>query len=81
MNILRENPSLEASPSLPKERRKAEYLYIEAEEDHVANQDPEGSRWQPRLVYVHEGVKGRTDVVYVTTSKRSWRWESSNCRV
>ncbi|HLS00552.1 MAG TPA: UPF0236 family protein, partial [Beutenbergiaceae bacterium] len=39
----------------PKEKRRVRYLYVDADEDHVANQD--GPRWQPRLVYVHEGVE------------------------
>ena len=27
-----------------------------ADEDHVSDQDPERSRWQPGLAYVHEGM-------------------------
>lgn len=37
-------------------KRRLPYLFIQADEDHVANQD--GPRWQPRLVTVHEGVEG-----------------------
>lgn len=38
----------------PKKKRNVQYLFIEADEDHVASQ--EGTAWQPRLVYVHEGI-------------------------
>lgn len=31
---------------------------MEADEDHVANQDLEGSHWQLCLVYVHDGLEG-----------------------
>lgn len=58
MNALRENSNWEAAWSRPDEKRQVEYLYVEADEDHVPNQDPQGSHWQPRLVYVHEGVEG-----------------------
>lgn len=37
-------------------KRRLRYVFIQADEDHVANQD--GPRWQPRLVTVHEGVEG-----------------------
>lgn len=40
------------------ERRQVKHLYVEADEDHVPNQDPEGARWQPRLLYIHEGLEG-----------------------
>lgn len=36
--------------------RRVRYLFVQADEDHVANQ--KGPRWQPRLVTVHEGVQG-----------------------
>ncbi len=57
MNTLRKNQSLEASQSRPKKQRQVEYLYVEADEDHIPNQDSEGAHWQPRLVYVHEGLE------------------------
>lgn len=56
MNALRENPNWEADWTKPKEKRQVKYLYVEADEDHVPNQAPEGANWQPRLVYVHEGL-------------------------
>src|SRR5690606_35812473 len=37
-------------------RRQLPYLFIQADEDHVSNQN--GAKWQPRLVTVHEGVEG-----------------------
>lgn len=41
-------------PILPKpERKKVTTLYIEADEDHVANQ--KGRSFEARLVYIHEG--------------------------
>ena len=40
--------------SAPKKRLP--YLFIQADEDHVPNQD--GPHWEPRLVTVHEGVEG-----------------------
>lgn len=43
-----------SKPATSTEKRHVKYLFIEADEDHVANQD--GAAWQPRLVYVHEGV-------------------------
>lgn len=59
MNTIREAVrNLQAENLAPPgvgEKRRVEYLYIEADEDHVGNQD--GPRWQPRLVYVHEGVE------------------------
>lgn len=38
-----------------KDKRRVRYLYIEADEDHVANQN--GRTMQIKLVYVHEGKK------------------------
>ena len=58
MNALQENASWEADWSWPKEQRQVKYLYVEADEDHIPNQDPKGTHWQPRLVYVHEGLEG-----------------------
>src|SRR5690606_41516807 len=40
----------------PEKKRRVPYLFIQADEDHVGNQD--GPRWHPRLVTVHEGVEG-----------------------
>ena len=36
------------------DKRQIRYLFLEADEDHVAKQRGK-PRWQPRLVYVHEG--------------------------
>lgn len=58
MNSLRQDLNCEVSWVAPKEKRRVNYLYVEADEDHVANQDPQGKRWEPRLVYVHEGAMG-----------------------
>ena len=38
----------------PGEKKEVEYLYIEADEDHVALQN--GKNSVPKLVYVHEGI-------------------------
>jgi hypothetical protein len=40
-------------PEPPKEKRRVEVLYVEADEDHVAGQDRKSHL--PRLVYIHEG--------------------------
>mgnify|MGYP000847444716 FL=1 len=40
--------------SEPKEKRRVQELYIEADEDHVKVRDKRGA--QARLIYVHEGV-------------------------
>ena len=58
MNALREHPNWKPDWTHPSKKRRVPYLYIEADEDHVPNQEPEGSSWQPRLVYVHEGAEG-----------------------
>ena len=44
--------------STPAEKKQVEYLYIEADEDHVALQE-KGSA-QAKLVYVHEGIEPET---------------------
>lgn len=50
----KKSPSQEA-------KRRVRYLFIEADEDHVPRQKGK-PRWQPRLVYVHEGhEQGSTD--------------------
>src|SRR5690606_36349731 len=43
----------------PGTKRRVKYLFVEADEDHVPSQ--QGGRWQPRLVYVHEGWRERQD--------------------
>jgi len=43
----------------PVTKRRVKYLFVEADEDHVPRQH--GGRWQPRLVYVHEGWRERQD--------------------
>jgi len=54
MNTIRELGSVKNNVIKIKEKKKEiKTLYIEADEDHVANQH--GSCIQPRLVYVHEG--------------------------
>src|SRR5690606_13775159 len=43
----------------PIAKRRVKYLFVEADEDHVPRHD--GGRWQPRLVYVHEGWRDGPD--------------------
>jgi len=43
----------------PVTKRRVKYLFVEADEDHVPRQH--GGRWQPRLVYVHEGWRDGPD--------------------
>ncbi len=38
----------------PSDKKEVEYLYVEADEDHVSLQN--GNNSAPRLVYVHEGI-------------------------
>lgn len=45
--------SLKELPEPPKGKRRLRFLYVEADEDHVAGQDKKDHL--PRLVYVHEG--------------------------
>ena len=42
-------------PSRRRQKTKVKYLYVEADEDHVALQN--GKSVMPRLVYVHEGYE------------------------
>jgi len=44
------------APKGSPQKRRVPYLFIQADEDHVANQA--GPRWQPRLVTVYEGIEG-----------------------
>lgn len=46
-----------ASPPARGELRRVPYLFIQADEDHVPNQQ-EGPKWQPKLVTVHEEAEG-----------------------
>lgn len=39
------------------EKRRCKFLYVEADEDHVASQ--KGKKYMPRLVYVHEGREAK----------------------
>lgn len=39
---------------IPEKRKEKEYLYIEADEDHVALQN--GGCATPRIIYIHEGI-------------------------
>lgn len=57
MNALRQRADWTPAWTPPKQRRQVPYVYVEADEDHVPSQDREGARWQPRLVYVHEGAQ------------------------
>lgn len=43
----------EELPEPPKKKRRVKFLYVEADEDHVAGQDKKSHL--PRLVYIHEG--------------------------
>lgn len=56
MNSIR---NIEAIPNdavkIKKKNKKRKILYIEADEDHVGNQD--GKTLEPKLVYVHEGYE------------------------
>ncbi|WP_018248361.1 ISLre2 family transposase [Orenia marismortui] len=55
MNKIRKLGKIENDKlSNPKAKRKIDYLYIEADEDHVSLQN--GKNAVPRLVYVHEGI-------------------------
>lgn len=57
MQALRETRLPQDREQAEASKRRVKYLYIEADEDHVPNQS--GARWQPRLVYVHEGWRRR----------------------
>lgn len=58
MNSIRSMDTQHPPPKdLGKEKRVVPVLFIQADEDHVANQE-QGGRWQPRLVTIHEGVQG-----------------------
>lgn len=48
---------------IPKEKKQIEYLYVEADEDHVALQT--GGCAMPKVVYVHEGIniKGKRNML------------------
>lgn len=51
------NVDTAAPRSVPERgKRRVPYLFVQADEDHVGNQD--GPRWEPRLVTVHEGSAG-----------------------
>jgi len=47
------NFTLEEMPEPPEKKRRLRFLYVEADEDHVAGQDKKSH--MPRLVYIHEG--------------------------
>lgn len=56
MNAIREIGHVENEEApFPEEKRQAKVLYIEADEDHVALQT--GGCAEPKLVYVHEGLR------------------------
>jgi len=56
MNSIRRLGSVDNNAVKIKDKKKVvETLYIEADEDHVALQD--GKCAEPKLVYVHEGIK------------------------
>jgi len=48
---------------IPEEKKEIEYLYIEADEDHVALQ--QGGCATPRIIYIHEGItsKGKRNML------------------
>jgi Uncharacterised protein family (UPF0236). len=56
MKAIREVELSQSTWEPPEKKRRVPYLFIQADEDHVGNQD--GPRWHPRLVTVHEGVEG-----------------------
>jgi len=56
MKAVHNAPIVPMTTRSSREKRKVEYLFIEADEDHVGNRS--GARWQPRLVTVHEGREG-----------------------
>ena len=56
MNSIRELGSIDnSSARIAETKKKANILYIEADEDHVPMQD--GTNREIRLVYVHEGIE------------------------
>lgn len=55
MNSIRELGPLPNDAVKVKEKRTVNLLYIEADEDHVANQS--GNCIEPKIVYVHEGKR------------------------
>ena len=55
MNAIRWLGPVKNELKAPEEKRKAEYIFIEADEDHVAM--PDGRCGEPKLVYVHEGIE------------------------
>ncbi|AGB40294.1 Uncharacterized protein family (UPF0236) [Halobacteroides halobius DSM 5150] len=55
MNKIRKLDKIENDElNKPSEKKEVEYLYVEADEDHVALQN--GNNSIPKLVYVHEGI-------------------------
>lgn len=77
MKAVREAPSSQDERSRPEKQRAVKYSYIEADEDHIPNQDPKGARWQPRLVYVHDGVEGKGERRF--RERRRSELDSSAC--
>ena len=55
MNAIRWLGPVKNELKAPAEKRKAEYIFIEADEDHVAM--PDGRCGEPKLIYIHEGVE------------------------
>jgi hypothetical protein len=58
MNTIRKTDNLQTYEK-PKEKKKAEVLYIEADEDHIHLQGSKKSG-QVKLVYIHEGLNSIT---------------------
>ena len=54
MKAVRKVPTPAEKSRSQEAKRRVSYLFIEADEDHVPKQKGK-PRWQPRLVYVHEG--------------------------
>ena len=45
---------------VPEEKKAVQYLYIEADEDHIALQKEEQKQSETKLIYVHEGLEQET---------------------
>ena len=70
MNSIRELESIaNDAVEIKEKKKKADIIYIEADEDHVSNQT--GKTIEPKLIYVHEGRK--------LVSKDRWELKNKRC--
>jgi len=70
MNSIRELDSVaNDAVEIKEKKKKADIIYIEADEDHVSNQA--GKTIEPKLIYVHEGRK--------LISKDRWELKNKRC--